>query len=161
MSSDIALFVDDGAIEGEVQRAGAEGAIGIVKLSFSLFNPTSIGQTHGAGTGKVECSQLTLEKLVDVSTTAIMKSVCEGTRYGTAKIVMHKQHGSESLEYLVIELENVVFESQAISDSQGAEMPTETLTLAYEEIRLRYTPQLDGGAPVEAGWNVVEVQAPV
>ena len=158
MSSDIQLFLGD--IEGEVQRAGAEKSIAIDAVDFSAVNPTTIGQSKGAGTGKVELSTVNLTKSTDLASTRIFQSVCEGKRFDEAKIVMHKQHGGESLEYFVVEFKNCVVDSWHISDSDGADLPKESFTLAFEEINIRYSPQEDGGSPMEAGWNVITVSAP-
>jgi type VI secretion system secreted protein Hcp len=129
---------------------------GWIKLDSIGFNS---GRTVRSRTGRVadrqadvgQVGELTLTKLMDSSSMALFKSVCQG--HGEALQIDVTRAGPDKSEvvYLTYKLENALLTSYAYH-TEGAN-PSETLTINFTKITMTYTPQ-DAAAKGSGGITV-------
>jgi len=151
-------------VAGEATRMGFEGQIEIKSFNLGASNESSIGNgSGGGGTGKASLSPLTITKFADAASPLLLQACCEGVHYPTARIVLNKAGGGESVDYLVLELDKVYIQSvdwHGAADSDARAM--ERLEISYGKITATYTPQTDTGvkgSPIVGSWDQVKVSA--
>lgn len=150
------MFLELGDIEGDSKDAVYEGKIDILSWAWGM---TQSGTTHsgpGGGAGKVDVQDISITKNIDKASPNIIKVVCTGKALETARLICRKA-GEEALEYLVIEMEQVIVSSYSVGGSEGEIIPTENFSLNFAKFTLTYTPQMDDGsgdAEIPVGLNI-------
>ena len=131
----------------------------IYSFSFGVSNPVTLGSGGaGAGAGKCSISSLNFMKKLDASSPYLFRSCADGGHFEKATLTLRKAGGAE-LEYLIFELKTVFVESCQWSGSSGGDdTPTESVSLAFGKINVKYQPQDDKGAKKgaakEQSWNI-------
>ena len=132
-------------------------------FSFGVENPTTIGSaTSGAGGGKAEFAEFTIQKTTDAASPAFFRNCCAGAHYKTVTIAMRKpprDPGSVSAgAYLVFRFQTV-FTTKIDWSGPGDEGPEETITFVYGKLEINYRPQnADGGIEkpgITEGWDQI------
>ena len=148
-------FLKMEGLEGEATAKGFEGAIEVQAFSFGASNPVNMAGT-GMGSGKVSISSFSIMKKTDKTSPDFFTKCCAGDHYDSATLSLRKA-GGEQMIYLEYKMKNVFIESVQWSGSSGGDdVPTESLSLAFEVIEISYKPQDDKGAQagsVDASWN--------
>ncbi len=151
---DIFLKIDD--VKGESVDDKHKDEIDVLAWSWGLNNS---GTTHvEGGEGKSSVKDLSITKWIDKSTPALMLATLTGKPFGNALLTVRKAGGKEALEYIKIEMKDILVTSTATGGSGGQDRLTENVTLNFASFRLTYTPQFpDGSAdtPVAVEWNIV------
>lgn len=118
------------------------------------------GATSRAVAGEVKCV-----KVLDKSSPMLMRGLVLGETIPTLTIEFTRATAAGDEPYLKYELKDVLISSYSIStgggDSGGAQAPTETLSLNYEEIKVTYTERAPAGqvlGTVEYTWKVEEAE---
>lgn len=154
MAVDMFLKLDK--IKGESKDKTHKDEIDILAWSWGI---QQTGSTHigvGSGTGKARFSDLNITKYVDKASVTLMEYVATGTHISKAKLVVRKA-GGKPLEYIVIELEDIIITSYATGGSGGEELLTESISLNFAEVKISYKPQNpdgSGAAAVDFGYNI-------
>lgn len=142
MATNIYLKLD--GIEGECRAKGHEKEIEILSWSHGFSQPTSsVRASSGACVEKANHSDINVTKYLDSASDDILKSIWSGKLVKTAVITCYRSDGSESnehVEYLKIELDEVIISNFSISGGAG-DIPIENLSLNYGKIKYTYTPQ--------------------
>ncbi|MDH3376839.1 MAG: type VI secretion system tube protein Hcp [Gammaproteobacteria bacterium] len=160
MTADI--FVKFDSVKGESQDNVYKDAIDVLSWGWSL---SQSGNTHtggGGGAGKVSVQDLSFVKQIDKATPVLGQMCCDGTHFKEASLVMRKA-GKEALEYYRVTMKKGLISSISKGASKGEDMPTEQVTLNFEEYKEEYTPQKEDGtgdAAVESAWNMAQNKAP-
>ena len=161
MAVDIFLKLGNG-IKGEAQDATYADEIDVLSWSWDM---TQSGTTHvggGGGGGKVDVGNMIITKYVDAATHDLIKRCCSGEHISTAELIVRKA-GGEPLEYLRIEMEDVMLSSYSTGGSKdGLDRVQETLSLNFAYFKVTYTIQNDDGSAgpeSTAGWSINENQA--
>lgn len=149
------MFLKIEGIEGESVDKDHSGWIEIGSVSYSISSPTTSTSSGGA-TGKAEFSDVSITKILDKASPNIAVSAANGKHYPGAEI--HFCDSASSVCYYKIELRNVMISSYSFSG--GGDIPTESVSLAYESIMWDYKPQKADGTDskdnVVTGWNIRE-----
>lgn len=151
------MFMKLGDIKGESQDKAHAGEIDVLAWSWGMANN---GTTHvggGGGSGKVSVQDISFTKYVDSASNALIMHCCEGKHIAKANLVCRKA-GGKPLEYIKLDLEDVVISAVSTGGSGGEDRLTENVTLNFAKFKFAYQPQkqdgsADGGAK-EAGWNI-------
>lgn len=158
MAVDIFLKLSNG-IKGEAQDSVYTDEIDVLSWSWDM---TQSGTTHvggGGGGGKVDVGNMVITKYVDSATHDLIKRCCSGEHIATAELIVRKA-GGEPIEYLRIEMEEVMLSSYSTGGSKdGLDRVQETLSLNFAYFKVTYTLQnSDGSAGAEsvAGWSINE-----
>ncbi len=107
-------------------------------------------------------SEITLTKSFDSMSPALFINCCLGTTITKVQIDFTGTSGDAakgSLVYLTYELKNAVITGHSISS--GGDKPSESLSFAYEHIKMTYktppaTAKNKDGSPVVQNWSIIE-----
>ena len=152
------MFIDLGDIKGESQDKVHKGQIDILAWSWGLSNSGTTHMGGGGGSGKVNVQDLSFTHYVDAASHALIGHCCDGTHIPKAKLVCRKAGGTTALNYIVIDLEEVLVTAVSTGGSGGEERLTENVTLNFGKFKYAYQPQKkDGsaeGAAKETGYDI-------
>ena len=158
MSGD--MFLKLGDIKGESKVDGHLGEIELMSWSWGATQSGSTRGISGLTAGKVNVQDLTFTKLLDTATPNHVGAVCSGQSYPTATLICEKSSGTgkKPVQYLKIDLKDVLVSSYAVGGSGGSDTHTETITLNFGSVQTSYTPMKADGTPdatVTSGWDIV------
>lgn len=139
------MFIQIGDIKGEsTDKTNAE-MIDVLAWSWGMSNSGTTHMGGGGGSGKVNVQDLSFTKYIDASSNALLKSCCEGTHHPKAKLIVRKA-GGKPLDYVVLELEEVLITSVSTGGSGGEDRLTENVALNFAKFTYKYQPQDEKGA---------------
>jgi type VI secretion system secreted protein Hcp len=156
MAGDMFLMLD--GIKGESIDAKHKGEIDIESFSWGLSSMGSGHRGGGSGTGKVDISDITIQKQVDRSSPSLMLLCANGKHIAKGKLTLRKS-GESPLEYLTIDLESIFVSSYQVSGANGGGIPTESVALNFVKVKTEYWTQSDKGAKGENAnfsWDVAK-----
>ncbi len=111
----------------------------------------------GAGfTGSVRVGDLHLSKYIDGASAPLLKASTTQQKIAKAILTCRKASGAEGLEYLQIQLQDVMVSSWNVGTAGGEPIPVERLVLSYSRIEFVYQPQGRKGTAEgkkHAGWD--------
>jgi len=139
------MFIKIDSLAGESKDSTHKGEIDVLAWSWGASNSGSAHVGGGAGAGKVNVQDLSFTKYVDASSHALLQSCCEGTHHAKATLVVRKAGGTP-LEYIKIEMEEVMVTSLSTGGSGGEDRLTENVTLNFAKFMFKYQPQDAKGA---------------
>jgi type VI secretion system secreted protein Hcp len=152
-------FLKVDGIAGEATAKKFEGAIDIYSFSLGASNPvTTVGS--GFGAGKVSLSSFNLMKKTEKASAPLFNACCSGQHIAKASVHLRKA-GGEQTEFLTYTFGDVMVESIQWSGSSGGDdTPTESVSLAFAKIEIKYMPQDAKGAAsggVIGSWDLKAV----
>ena len=152
------MFIKIGDIKGEAQDEKHKEEIDILSWSWGM---SQSGTTHvgsGGGAGKASFNDLSFTKWVDQASAPLMLHCANGKHIKEATLTVRKA-GDKPLEYIVIQLKDIIIASVSTGGSGGANRLTESVSLNFAEVEYKYTVQKkDGtaGAQFPFGWKIAE-----
>ena len=156
MAVDMFLMLD--GIKGESADSKHKGEIDIESFSWGMAQTGSGHRGSGSGSGKVDVNDISIVKVVDKSSPSLMLACANGKHIPKGKITVRKA-GENPLDYLTIDLENILVSNYQASHATSADTPTESLTLNFVKVKLEYWTQTDKGAKGENAnfsWDVAK-----
>jgi len=177
MSNDFFLKLD--VIQGETTDSVHTGEIAIQGWSFGV-NEDDVGDSQkvrssggrdglpvfrrggdaaGFGqalAGSVRVSDLHLSKRIDLASAALMQAATTRQKIAKAILTCRKASGAEGLEYLQIQLHDVLVSRWSSGAEGDVEVPHERFVLSYTRIEFTYQPQGRKGTSEgkkHAGWD--------
>jgi type VI secretion system secreted protein Hcp len=156
MAVDIFLKLD--GVKGESQDSKHKGEIDVLSWSWGM---TQSGTTHmgsGGGSGKVSVQDLSITKFLDAATPTLQLFCANGKHIRTGTLTVRKA-GENPLEYLKIDLKEIIVTSVSTGGSGSQDQLTENISLNFVQFHTTYTPQTpEGGADVakEAKWHIAK-----
>ena len=158
----MAGYMKLGDIEGESKDSAHEGWINLLSVSQALSRPMRAGASGSTRQrASVDCGDVVVVKEMDASTTKLIEAICDGTVFPECKIDLCTSTGADGrVPYFMWELTNVFCTSYSVSGAtaDGA-VPTEQLSLNYEEIKWTYDKMGKDGSStgkLDASWKVEE-----
>ena len=154
------MFLKITTIDGETvdSKFKSEKACDILAWSWGMAQSGTMHQGGGGGSGKVSVQDLSVTKYVDVGSHAIMLACCNGEHFEKATLTVRKA-GKDALEYMVIEMEEVIITSVSTGGSGGEDRLTENIALNFAKFNFKYkqqTPKGAGEAFKECKWDIAE-----
>src|SRR5439155_14475645 len=147
-----------GAVKGEAKDAKHKGEIDVLAWSWGMSNSGSAHVGGGAAAGKVNVQDLSFTKYIDKSSPDLMLACCTGKHFDKATLVVRKA-GEEPLEYLAINMEELMVTSLSTGGSGGEDRLTENVTLNFARVKVEYkeqTPTGGVGDKPQMGWDIAE-----
>jgi len=137
------IFAEFTGITGEADEKDHKDWIEIESFSYAMGLPSA---ATGAARrrGDVVIEDMVLVKGVDKATPKLMEAAAKGTVITTVAIEAGRNYEGVLLIFYRYELENVMVTSYQSSVSTTG-VPTDTLTLNFEEITVTYTEYDDAG----------------
>jgi type VI secretion system secreted protein Hcp len=148
MAVDMVMKIDD--LPGESKISGKEGWIDVLAWSWGASNSANAHYGGGSGAGKVNVQDLSLTKYVDMTSCSLLLKCCDGTHFEKATLIVRKA-GTNALEYVTVEMEQVFITSVSTGGSGGEDRLTENVTLNFAKVKVQYKGQSATGA--EEGGN--------
>ena len=147
------------AVEGETLDTyyKPKKAIDISSFQWTAQNTVSLGTASGgAGAGKAQLGDLTVEKAVDSTTPAFFKYLAVGQHFQNVKIFARKA-GDTGAAWNTYSFGTVFVKSQEQKGSAGDDVPTETLTFAYGSVGQQVNRAVSPTTPktFEATWSQI------
>ncbi|MGH8137967.1 MAG: Hcp family type VI secretion system effector [Steroidobacteraceae bacterium] len=156
MAGDMFLMLD--GIKGESADDKHKGEIDIESFSWGLAQTGSGSRGTGSGTGKVDISDISIQKRVDRSSPTLQLACANGKHIAKGKLTVLKA-GENPLEYFTVDLESILVSSYQLSGADGAGIPTESLALNFVKVKTEYWTQSDKGAKGENAnfsWDIAK-----
>jgi type VI secretion system secreted protein Hcp len=157
MAADFYLQIE--GIKGESGDSKHPGWIECMSINYDIRQPKSATASTGGGhtAERAELSDISIAKLVDLSSPILAQYCAMGKTIPKAKLEMQRADGNgQPIKYYEIELENVLIAHVAPSFDGGGQ-PMENLGLKFSKIRWRYTQQKVGGGAsgnTAGGWDL-------
>lgn len=145
-----------GDIKGESPDAKHKDEIEVLSWSWGASQSGSAHSASGAGSGKANVQDLTITKWVDKSSPVLYQHCLKGTHLKEAILTIRKA-GDSPLEYVKVKLIDAIISSISAGGSGGQDRLTESVTINFAKMDLKYTPQKkdgSGDAEVPMTWNI-------
>lgn len=156
MAVDMFLKLD--GIKGEAQDDKHKEEIDVLAWSWGASQSGTTHMGSGSGAGKVAVQDLSVTKYVDQSSPTLLMHCANGKHIAKGQLTVRKA-GENPLEYIKLELKDVIVTHVSTGGSGGEDRLTENVTLNFREFKYIYTTQdkKGGGGPApEFGWNIAE-----
>jgi type VI secretion system secreted protein Hcp len=154
MAVDYFLKLD--GIQGESKDSKFSDQIQVLSFSWGAHQVSSVAGTGGSGAGKADLSDFSIMKTYDKASPKLFKSLVKGTHIATGTLSAVKA-GADGKPYLKIDFQELFVTSQQISAS--SEIPTESVSFSYNQIKIDYSAQDEKGNLQSTGavtWNLKE-----
>ncbi|WP_290648314.1 type VI secretion system tube protein Hcp [Aquisalimonas sp.] len=143
-------------IQGESSDHAHEGAMEVTAWNWGGTNTGSMHEARGGGSGKPEFKDLSVTKFTDMASPALWQHMATGKHIPSGELIMRKT-GGDPVEFLKIELEQILVSGIEASGAEGEKRATEEVSLNFARWKVIYTPQeADGtpGAEVDFGFDI-------
>ncbi|GJD52990.1 Protein hcp1 [Methylobacterium crusticola] len=154
MAVDIFLKLE--GIKGEAQDDKYKDEIDVLAWSWGAAQSGTTHMGGGSGSGKVAVQDLSVTKYIDKSSATLFQHCCNGKHITKGKLIVRKA-GEKPLEYLTVELEDVMVTHVSLGGSGSEDRLTENVTLNFATFHVKYAVQnKDGskGAETEHKWHI-------
>ena len=152
------IFIKIGDIKGESQDKTHKDEIEVLNWSWGMSQSGNMHTGTGGGAGKVSIQDLSLTKYVDKASPNLMMHCSSGKHVPKVTLTVRKAGGDAQVEYLIINLEEVLISSLSTGGSGSDDRLIENITLTFAKVTVDYQPQkADGtkdGGPIKYGWNI-------
>lgn len=145
MAIDMFLKID--TIKGETtDKAFAKSqAIDVLAWGWGVSNSGTTHMGGGGGSGKANFQDISVTKYVDSASHALLGGCATGQHFKSASLHVRKA-GKTQLEYITIEMKEVLITSVSTGGSGGEDRLTENLSLNFAEVKFIYKPQKPDGS---------------
>ncbi len=150
------MFLKWGEIKGESGDAKHKGEIDVLAWSCGASQSGTTHMGTGGGAGKVSVNDLSFTKFIDRSSPDLLLYICSGKHVKNALLTVRKA-GGDPLEYLKINMEDLIISGLSTGGSGGEDRLTENITLNFARMKYDYTPQKPDGtadSPLTTGWDI-------
>ncbi|MCO6456058.1 MAG: type VI secretion system tube protein Hcp [Pirellulaceae bacterium] len=157
MAVDMFLNIE-GEIGGESQDKTHKGEIDVLAWSWGMSQSGSFHAGGGGGAGKANFQDISVTKWIDKSSPILMLYCANGDHFAKAVLTVRKA-GKNPLEYLLVEMKDVLVTAVSTGGSGGEDRLTENVTLNFREVAVKYKEQKSDGtgeAPKIFTWNIAE-----
>jgi len=143
------FFLQLDGIKGESKDTNFSGQIPLLSFSHGAEQTSSVStQTGGHGTGKVTLHPFTVTKHYDTSSVPHLKAIATGQHIANGVFSAVKA-GANRKPYLKYTFQSLFVTSYMVSAVDEA--PVESITYAYEQIKVEYFSQDDKGTTTSTG----------
>ena len=146
MAVDYFLKLD--GIQGESEDTNHKNEIKLNSFSWGGTQVTTVAGTGGSGAGKVDLADFSVMKHVDKSSTPTFKALVSGTHIKTGTLTAVKA-GAAGKPFLKVDFKELFVTSQQLAATD--EIPTESVSFSYNEIKIEYSQQNEQGIVTTTG----------
>ena len=135
--------------------------IDILSFSFGAAMPHVIGPGSAgaeARTGRADIHNVSIMKTVDKTSPLLFDDCVTGNILKTVDIIYDKPMGDQQDDYYKIHMENALITS--IQHSGSSENPVESVSFAFEKIKVSYNPEEEGKLKgfVDKGFDLMKLK---
>lgn len=143
--------------DGESPDDTYKNAIQILSYSIGVSNTGTGSVGSGSGASRSSFSDLTITKYTDKSSPNFLLACASGAHIDEAIIHVRKAGGDKNIkDYLTITMKEVFVSSFHHSGADGGGLPTESATLNFASVKVKYMVQDEKGALTagpDLGWD--------
>ena len=150
------IFLDLDGVKGESKDGKHPETIDVLAWSWGMSQSGTAHMGSGAGAGKVSVQDINFTHYIDKASPTLALFCCNGKHIKKGKLIVRKA-GENPLEYLTIEMEDILVSHYSTGGSHGEDLLTESFTLNFAKFKLEYVPQNQdgsGGKRQEAKWDI-------
>lgn len=150
------IFLALDGVDGESTDDRHKGEIELLSWALGVSNAGSTHVGGGAGAGKASFTDLSVTKVSDLATPALLTATASGKHLKSATLTV-RSPGQRRHEALRIALFDVQVTGCSIGSSGGDAPTAETVTLSFGRIQLGYTTARPDGSDGPVGtfsWDV-------
>ena len=150
------IFLDIEGIKGESKDHKHKDTIDVLSWSWGMSQSGTAHMGGGAGAGKVSVQDINFTHYLDKSSPTLMLHCWNGKHIKKAKLIIRKA-GEKPLEYLTVEMEDILVSHVSTGGSHGEDRLTENVTLNFAKFKAEYQEQKQdgsGGPKTEAKWDI-------
>jgi len=136
----------NGETDDKVFKTKADKGIDVLAWSWGISNSGTTHMGGGGGGGKANFQDLSITKYVDCASHALLLGCATGEHYDYAKLTVRKA-GKTQMEYIIIEMTEVMVTSVSTGGSGGEDRLTENIALNFAKVKFSYVPQKPDGTP--------------
>jgi len=141
-------FLNLDGIKGESVDDKHKDWITLLSFSHGASQVTSVAGTGGSAAGKADLADLSIMKYYDKATTPIFKALVQGTHIKTGHIEAVKS-GAGGKPFIKYEFQELYVTNQQVSAS--SEIPTESVSFSFNQIKVEYSTQNEQGIVTTTG----------
>ena len=152
------IFLALDGVNGESTDDRHKGEIELLSWALGVSNAGSTHVGGGAGAGKASFTDLSITKVTDLATPALLTAVATGRHLRSGTLTL-RSPGQLRREALRIALFDVQVTGCSIGASGLEVSSVETVTLTFGRIQLSYTAELPDGSdgPIGTfGWDLTK-----
>ena len=139
------FFLKLEGVKGESKDSKHKDEIDILAWSWGVTQTGSVHLGGGAGTGKANAQDINFTKYIDLSSPVLARFCASGKHVPKATFNVRKA-GDKPLEYIKINLTDVLVSSYQTGGSSGDERIVESFSLNFAKIEYQYFTQAQSGA---------------
>jgi type VI secretion system secreted protein Hcp len=152
------MFLKLGDLKGESLDKEYKDHFDVLAWSWGASQSGTTHMGGGGGAGKVSVQDISITKWVDAGTPTMLGACCSGKHFPEGFLVCRKAGGDSPIEYIKIELKEILITSVSTGGSGGEDKLTENVSLNFQSFKLSYQPQDEkggkkGGA-IDTSWNM-------
>ena len=138
-----------------------QNAIDIMSFSFGASQTSVVGVgSSGAESraGRANLGDVSIMKVVDKVSPLLFDDCVTGNILKKVDIIYDKPMGDDQQDYYKIHMENALITS--IQHSGSSENPVESISFAYQKIKLSYNPEQNGSLQgfIDKGFDVLKLK---
>jgi type VI secretion system secreted protein Hcp len=143
----VEIFLELDQVEGESQKSGFAGKIDLLSYSWASSQSATRQSGTGGGSGQANVGDIAFSKYMDKATPVLYKALLDGKHYDKGKITVRKVTGGKPLDYLTIEMEEVIISSyQTGGGNASDDRIYENMSLNFKKFKMNYIVQSGQGA---------------
>src|SRR3990167_8924531 len=135
------IFIKIGDIKGESQDKTHKDEIEVLNWSWGMSQSGNMHTGTGGGAGKVSIQDMSLTKFVDKATPNLMMHCSSGKHVPKVTLTVRKAGGDSQVEYLIINLEEVLISSLSTGGSGNDDRLIENITLNFAKVTRHLSPE--------------------
>ena len=153
----VAYLKIDG-VDGEAKETGHEKWIDVLAFSHNIAVPSSAGAVRTSGTPQL--APLRITKMMDKSSPALYDKCSKGSLIPYVYLDCCKDFGGQLKVFYRVELTNAGIMSVQDFGITAGDIPTETVSFSYEQIKLIYTEYDEQGSSKGNVETIISVETP-
>ncbi|MET1415349.1 type VI secretion system tube protein Hcp [Roseibium sp. HPY-6] len=139
-------FIKLEGIKGEAQDKTHKDEIDVLSWSWGASQSGTTHMGSGSGSGKAHFQDLSLTIYVDKSAPALLNHLSTGKHIPKGMFITRKAAGDTPIEYLKLEMKDIIVTSYSTGGSGSADRVTANMTLNFGEYKVMYTEQKPDGS---------------
>jgi len=155
------MFLKLDGVDGESLDFAHGGESEIKSWGWTTTNLVRWDVNQGGQSTKVDVKQIEINKTCDKASVILYQNCVTGKHIPSAKITCRKNDGDNKVEYLIVDMKDVMVSHVQWTGDGNNQALDETLHLSFAEFTLHYTVQQDQGTPTGAtqfGFNIQRQQ---
>ena len=153
----MAIYLTLDGIDGPIKTPadGIDKAIELSSLQFGVSGSLSYEQDKGYKKNQEpRINELVVTKISDKATSDLFHQVLSSSFFNTGEVTVTRLIGGAAEAFFKLSMEEVFVSSWSVTS--GGDLPVESLSMAFNKIRLSVNPEEDGKLQgwLERGWDL-------